>query len=74
MKWVVTIFFIAIVASLAGALFFMMRRSPEDGEAKGNRMATALALRIGLSVGLFLILLLAYFLGWIEPTGIRAGQ
>lgn len=74
MKWVVTFFLIAIVASLAAALFFMMKRTPHEGEPKRNRMVTALALRIGLSVSLFLFLLLAYALGWIEPTGIRQGQ
>lgn len=73
MKWLVSIFFLAIVGSLAGALFFMMRRTDSDG-AKGSRMAKALALRIGLSVGLFLFMLFAYLMGWIEPTGIRSGQ
>ena len=74
MKWVVAIFFVAILVSLAGALFFMMKGPSEEGQSKPNRMATALALRIGLSVGLFMVLLFAYFMGWIEPTGIRPGQ
>ena len=74
MKWLVSIFFLAIVGSLAGALLFMMRRTDSDGTTKGSRMAKALALRIGLSVGLFLFMLVAYLMGWIEPTGIKPGQ
>jgi hypothetical protein len=73
MKYLVILFFLAILGSLGGALFYMMRA----GSAKSgrpNRMATALAVRIGLSVCLFLFLLLAHFLGWIQPTGIPVGQ
>ena len=33
-------------------------------------MAKALAVRVGLSVTLFLLILLAYALGWIHPTGV----
>ena len=36
-------------------------------------MATALALRVGLSILLFLCILLAWKMGWINPTGIPAG-
>jgi hypothetical protein len=32
-------------------------------------MAKALAFRVGFSVLLFLVVLLAYFMGWIQPTG-----
>jgi hypothetical protein len=34
-------------------------------------MARALAVRVGLSVLLFLCILISYKLGWIQPTGIR---
>jgi hypothetical protein len=37
-------------------------------------MARALTVRIGLSVLLFLFILLSYKLGWIQPTGIPAGR
>jgi hypothetical protein len=33
-------------------------------------MLHALALRIGLSVALFIFILIAYRLGWIQPTGL----
>jgi hypothetical protein len=37
-------------------------------------MARALALRIGLSVLLFICILVAWKLGYIQPTGIPAGK
>jgi hypothetical protein len=33
-------------------------------------MARALAWRVGLSVALFVCILVAYKLGWIQPTGL----
>ena len=52
-----------------------MLRSREDeaGQPRPNRMATALALRVGLSIVLFLCVLLAWKLGYLQPTGIPAG-
>ena len=35
-----------------------------------SRMAYALTVRIGLSILLFLFMLLAWRLGWIEATGL----
>jgi len=52
---------VAIVASLGSALVFMYR---DRGNSK--RMVKALALRVGLSVGLFLALMAAYYFGLIR--------
>ncbi len=38
--------------------------------ARSKKMATALGFRVAFSVSLFLIILLLYALGYIEPTGI----
>jgi hypothetical protein len=76
MKILVAFAFVAILASLVSALIYMMRSgSPsDDGQAapKG-RMVKALALRVGLSIVLFLCVLVAWKMGWIQPTGIPAG-
>jgi heme/copper-type cytochrome/quinol oxidase subunit 2 len=74
MKILVAIAFIAILASLASALIYMMRAPREDGAPppKGN-MATALALRVGLSIVLFVCVLVSWKMGWIQPTGIPPG-
>jgi hypothetical protein len=69
MKFLVALAFVAILGSLASALFFMMRGGKDD-KAKGDRMARALAFRIGFSILLFVCILVAYKLGYIHPTGI----
>ncbi|HCY62147.1 MAG TPA: twin transmembrane helix small protein [Oxalobacteraceae bacterium] len=66
MKIIVAIAFILILASLASALIFLMR-----DKGKSNRTVQALALRVGFSIALFILILIAHYLGWIQPTGIR---
>lgn len=75
MKTILVLGLVAILASLAAAGLFMLRRpAKSDGDASpvppSKRMARALALRVALSVSLFLVILLAYLMGWIHPTGI----
>ena len=53
---------LAIVLSLGSALLHFMR---DKGESQ--KMARALTIRVGLSFLLFLMLMLAWWLGWIEP-------
>ena len=65
MKIVVGIAFILIVASLGSALVFLMR-----DKGRSNRTVHALAFRVGFSVLLFVLILVANRLGWIQPTGI----
>ena len=68
--------FVGILGSLASALFFMMKPgkpSAAPDARRAGRMMRALALRVGLSVLLFIFILLAWKLGWIQPTGITAG-
>lgn len=74
MKILVALAFLAIIASLGSALFFMLRGSSAgaDDRQRGARMAWALALRVGLSIVLFLCILLAWKLGYIQPTGLPA--
>lgn len=69
MKYLVLAGFVAIVASLGSALYFMMRDG-QDGKPKTSNMARALAVRVGLSILLFVCILLAWKLGYIEPTGL----
>lgn len=69
--------FVAILGSLGAALFFMMRGNADgtagSDKARGDRMARALAFRVGFSILLFLCILVAWKMGWIQPTGIPAG-
>lgn len=70
MLYFVALGFIAILASLGAALFFMLRRGNDDGQRKTGHMARALAFRVGVSIVLFACILLAWKLGYIQPTGI----
>jgi hypothetical protein len=63
---VIIIFTMIIIAvSLASGLFFLVR---DSGHTK--RTVKALTVRIGISLGLFLFLLIAFKLGLIRPHGI----
>ena len=76
MKILVALAFLAILASLVSALLYMMRSGTprQEGQpARKGSMATALALRVGLSIVLFIYVLISWKMGWIQPTGIPAG-
>lgn len=53
---------LAIVLSLGSALLHLVR---DKGESR--KMARALTIRVGLSVLLFVLLMVAWWLGWIQP-------
>jgi hypothetical protein len=77
MTIVIVIALIAVLAALFGAGLFMLRRPRGDRDASSapdKRMARALAVRVGVSVALFLLILLAWKLGWITPKGLPTGR
>jgi hypothetical protein len=74
MKIIIALAFVAILAALASAGLFMIKRGPSDQPAPKGRMARALAIRVGVSVSIFLFVLLSYHMGWIEPTGLPVGR
>ncbi len=63
MRYVVIAMLVAIVASLGSALFFMMR-----DRSGSSRMVKALAIRVGMSVALFVFLMAGYYFG-LFPGG-----
>ena len=73
MKYILIAAFVLILGALASAGIFMLRDG-RDGEPKTRRMARALAIRVGLSVLVFALIMLGYVMGWIQPTGIRVGH
>lgn len=73
MTYLVALAFLAILASLGAALFFMMKDGT-GGERKTSNMARALAFRVGFSVVLFICILVAWKMGYIQPTGIPDGK
>ena len=77
MTYIAIIGFIAILGSLAAAMFFMLKggeNDKQDSKTKANKMAKALAFRVGFSILLFICVLIAWRLGYIHPTGIAAGR
>jgi hypothetical protein len=57
---------VAIIGSLGSALFQLSR-----GKGDSQKMLRALTWRISLSVGLFLLLIIAWRLGYIRPHGVH---
>jgi Protein of unknown function (DUF2909) len=63
-KYLIVAMLALILISLGKALFHLSRSGQEDGK----KMVASLAWRIGLSVALFVLLLVAYYYGWIHPA------
>jgi hypothetical protein len=66
-KYLVIMILVLIIISLGKALFHLSSSKPGDS----GKMVKALAWRIGLSVFLFVLLLVAYSQGWVQPQQIR---
>lgn len=62
---IIVLIFIGILASLGSALVHLVR-----GRESSERTAKALTVRIGMSVGLFVLLFLLWWAGLIRPHGI----
>jgi hypothetical protein len=73
MKTVIVIALVLVLMALAGAGLFMLRKGDDPG-ARDARMARALALRVGLSIAIFLFVLLGWRMGWIHPGGLPVGS
>lgn len=69
MTLIIVLAFIGILGALAAAGVLMLKR--RKGQSS---MARALALRVALSVALFLFILLSAKMGWIQPTGVPIGR
>ena len=66
MRWLVILCLVAIVVSMASALLYLFR----GGEGGSSKMLRALTIRVSLSVGLFVILMVSYKFGLIGPQGV----
>ncbi len=66
MKIVIVVLFLGVLVSLGSALKYLMQ-----DRGRTDRMAWALTWRVGLSILLFLFLLLAHALGWIDAGGLQ---
>lgn len=60
MRYLVIFMLLTVIASLGSALFFLFRDS-----GNSSRMLRSLAIRVGLSMALFIFLMLGYRFGLI---------
>jgi len=65
-KAIPIILLIIILVSLAQSLFYLIN----DKGNESKRTVKTLTLRIGLSLLLFVFLIIAGFMGWIQPHGL----
>ncbi len=65
MRFLALLILLAILISLGSALRYLVS---DDG--KTDRVVRMLTWRIGMSVGLFVLLMVAWYFGLIQPHGI----
>jgi TRAP-type C4-dicarboxylate transport system permease large subunit len=64
-KIVILVLFLFVLYSLGSGLYYLTR----DGQ-ESKRMVKALTWRISISLVIFVLLLVAFALGWITPNSI----
>ncbi|MDR3491072.1 MAG: twin transmembrane helix small protein [Gammaproteobacteria bacterium] len=64
-KSVIFALILVILFCLGSGLFYLVKAKDDS-----THVVTALTWRIGLSIALFVLLLVAFSLGWIKPHGL----
>ncbi|MDZ7734995.1 MAG: twin transmembrane helix small protein [Gammaproteobacteria bacterium] len=67
-KTIIILFLIAIFASLTSGLYYLIR-----DRGQSNRAVKALSWRIGLSLTLFILLMIGFATGLMQPHGLGGG-
>ena len=65
-KIIIVLLLLAVIISLSSGMFFLVH---DKGES--DRTVKSLTIRISLSIALFLMLIIGYFTGMIQPHGIN---
>jgi uncharacterized iron-regulated membrane protein len=68
-KVIIVLFLFAIIGSLFSGLFFLMK-----DKGTSERTVRALTVRVSLSVLLFILLMIAFATGVLQPHGVYPGQ
>jgi hypothetical protein len=68
-KVIIVLFLFAIIGSLFSGLFFLMK-----DKGTSERTVRALTVRVSLSVLLFILLIIGFATGVLQPHGIHPGQ
>jgi len=64
-KIIIVILLFLVIASLAAGMFTLIK-----DRSNSNRTVKFLTIRIALSVSLFVLLIVSFFMGWIQPHGL----
>jgi len=64
-KTLIILTMLAILFTLFRSLYFLVTGKPDS-----KKTANSLGWRIGLSITLFVLILIGIFTGWIEPHGL----
>ena len=67
-KIIVVVFLFAIIGSLFSGLFFLMK-----DKGASERTVKALTVRVSLSVLLFILLMIGFATGLLQPHGVTPG-
>ncbi len=65
MKFFIILFLAVILYCLASGVYYLVTSKADSS----TKLARALTWRISLSLLLFVLLFVAYFLGWLHPHG-----
>ncbi len=68
-KVIIVLFLFAIIGSLFSGLFFLMK-----DKGTSERTVRALTVRVSLSVLLFILLMIGFATGVLQPHGVYPGQ
>jgi hypothetical protein len=68
LKIFIVLALLVIIGSLGSGLYYLL-----NDRDRSPRTVRALTLRIGLSIGLFIVLLIAFSTGLIKPHGLKPG-
>lgn len=64
-KTIIVILLFLVIASLAAGMFTLIK-----DRNKTERTVKFLTIRIALSVSLFILLIVSFLMGWIQPHGL----
>lgn len=68
-KTIIVILLLLVIASLAAGMFTLIK-----DRNKTERTVKFLTIRITLSVTLFILLIVSFLMGWIQPHGLIPAQ
>lgn len=68
-KTIIVILLLLVIASLAAGMFTLIK-----DRNKTERTVKFLTIRIALSVSLFILLIVSFLMGWIQPHGLIPPQ